>query len=102
VLALADDEDINSPIIQAYLKEAQDNVRDRSTPEAGPNIGFSVRAAVNGISMVRPLVQPEVTPHELKLSVQLSPPPLKAPSPSTTGNVENSNSAVGPLLGYIN
>jgi curli production assembly/transport component CsgG len=102
VLALADDEDINSSIIQTYLKEAQDIVRDRPTTEEGPNIGFSVLAAVNGISMVRPLVQPEVTPHELKLSVQLSPPPLKAPSPSTTGNVENINSAVGTLLGYIN
>ncbi len=102
VLALADDEDINSPIIQAYLKEAQDNVRDRSTPEAGPNIGFSANAAVNRVSMVRPLIQPEVTPHELKLSSKLSLPPLKAPSPSTTGIFENSNSAVGPLLGYIN
>lgn len=74
LLTLENDEDINGPIIQAYLKETQESVRGVATPENAPNIGFTERSRKNEISAVRPLMPTTADPSSLKLSFKISPP----------------------------
>ena len=77
LLTLESDEDINAPVIQAYLKETQESVRGVPTPENAPNIGFTERSAKNQLSAVRPLMPQAADPTSLKISTSLSPPPEK-------------------------
>jgi curli production assembly/transport component CsgG len=73
LLTLNADEDINSPVIQAYLKETQDSVRGVISPDTSPNIGFTVRSGKNQITAVQPLLQQVADPASLKISFSISP-----------------------------
>ena len=77
LLTLENDEDINAPIIQAYLKETQESVRGVATPENAPNIGFTLPSVKNQLSAVRQLMPQAADTTSLKISTLLSPPPEK-------------------------